>query len=561
MTERLYDLREEPWIPFRRRSGAVEWGAPWLLTDRLHDDPIVTLAAPRPDFNGALHEFLIGLVSVAMQAQDEAEWREWWKLPPTPEQLRERLMELPPAFYLNGDGPRFMQDLQVADFEKEKDLPIEKLLIETGSGQDLFVRPGRFPSFGPEATAMALITLQLYSPEGGRGHLTGMRGGGPLTTLAVPHTGWSSRDKSALWQTLWANAETLLEWDSLSQARSRSKASDIFPWLAPTRKAGPKGANASTPSDAHPAQCFFPMPRRIRVRFATRGICDVTGRSASLRATHFRRRPLGIKYRAWIHPLSPYGSVENDPLPQARHGKADGVGWRDWIGLTMSSPVESLRRPARTISRFHERRRLIPAPTLFSLHAFGFAMESAKARYWVDSLLPCVSADDEERLHLIRDTATRLIGGTQIAASSLRDAVKRALLSNAKSASGERTADQVALWSAMERAFYDLLLQVASKDATVSAIDAGCEEFRAHLERATLECFDNCVNVVQLISTQVRRAVVARYDLGAALRGHGKFGKKLFGELRLPIPENKSSTAKSAGSGKKLRTRTGAKAS
>ena len=80
-----YDLREEKWIPFRRRSGVVECGPPWLLTDRLDDDPIVSIAAPRPDFEGTLLEFLIGLLTVAIYPADEEEWRRLWDAPPSPQ--------------------------------------------------------------------------------------------------------------------------------------------------------------------------------------------------------------------------------------------------------------------------------------------------------------------------------------------------------------------------------------------------------------------------------------------------------------------------------------------
>lgn len=559
MTERLYDLREEPWIPFRRRSGVVEWGAPWLLTDRLHDDPIVALAAPRPDFNGALHEFLIGLVSVAMQARDEEEWQEWWETPPTPEYVRERLRALPPAFHLNGDGPRFMQDLQVADFFDEDDLPIEHLLIESSAGKGVFVKSGRFPAFGAEATAMALITLQTYSPEGGRGHLTGMRGGGPLTTLVIPRFEQSARDDRSLWRTLWANADTLAEWDLRNLGKSGSRGSDIFPWLAPTRKSGPKGANATTPEDAHPAQCYFPMPRRIRVEFDSAGICDVFGRHSRVRALHFRRRPLGVKYRAWMHPLSPYARIESDPAPQARKGKAEGVGWRDWLSLTLSQPSEALRFPARTVTRFQERQRRIGGSKLFALHAFGFDMDSAKARYWADTSLPCIAIDDDHTLRVVRDTAARLVGGSRIVSGLLAGAVEHALFPNPKDAPGDRAPIKAALWAALEHQFYQVMVEIATDDASAIKADAVCAAFREHLEATALAVFDDNIGTVQLLSTHVRRSVAARYDLRLALRGYGKMGKKLFSELRLPIPESKSSS-RATSSGNKARTRTGAKA-
>ena len=93
-----YDLRMESWLPFRRRSKAVEWLPPFAITDRLEDDPIVALAAPRPDFNGALHEFLIGLLSVALAVPDQDAWEALADVPPAPDQLRARLMALPEAF-------------------------------------------------------------------------------------------------------------------------------------------------------------------------------------------------------------------------------------------------------------------------------------------------------------------------------------------------------------------------------------------------------------------------------------------------------------------------------
>ena len=50
-----YDLRHERWIPWRRRSGTVEWGPPWLLTDGIAgDDPIVALVATSPPPSGEL---------------------------------------------------------------------------------------------------------------------------------------------------------------------------------------------------------------------------------------------------------------------------------------------------------------------------------------------------------------------------------------------------------------------------------------------------------------------------------------------------------------------------
>src|SRR5690554_2786523 len=102
-----YDLRFESWIPWRRKSGSIEYGPPATLVDALDGNCVVGLATPRPDFDGALQEFLVGLLTAALLPADDAEWSRMARQPPTPSALREALDQLPSAFNLDGDGPRF----------------------------------------------------------------------------------------------------------------------------------------------------------------------------------------------------------------------------------------------------------------------------------------------------------------------------------------------------------------------------------------------------------------------------------------------------------------------
>lgn len=67
----VFNLINAPWLPVRRRSGAVEHIPPWRVTDRIAEDPFVALAWPRLDFNGAAHEFLIALLSTAAASDDD----------------------------------------------------------------------------------------------------------------------------------------------------------------------------------------------------------------------------------------------------------------------------------------------------------------------------------------------------------------------------------------------------------------------------------------------------------------------------------------------------------
>lgn len=163
-----YDLRKAPWIPFRRLSGSVEWGPPDLLVDSIDRDPVVALATPRPDFDGALTEFLIGLVTVAFRLESERGWPEFWQAPPDRDALRDALRALPAAFDLDGDGPRFLQDFSPADLANAELLPVQKILVNGNEKNHLFMKPDTLRHIGRPAAAMALITVQTYSPAGGQ---------------------------------------------------------------------------------------------------------------------------------------------------------------------------------------------------------------------------------------------------------------------------------------------------------------------------------------------------------------------------------------------------------
>ena len=140
----VFSLINAAWLPVRRRSGAVEHIQPWRVTDGIGEDPFVAFAWPRPDFNGAAHEFLIGLLSTAAAPGDDEEWEDWWQSPPAPEILEERYARIAHAFDLDGPGPRFLQDLD--PLESAEDKEIAALLIDAPGAQtlrhnaDLFVK-------------------------------------------------------------------------------------------------------------------------------------------------------------------------------------------------------------------------------------------------------------------------------------------------------------------------------------------------------------------------------------------------------------------------------------
>jgi CRISPR system Cascade subunit CasA len=180
------NLISDPWIPIQRKSGEEARIAPSEVTSRYSDDPIVALAAPRPDFNGTLIQFLIGLLQTTCAPDSPRTWREWLRDPPTPAELQAKFQPIAYAFELDGDGPRFMQDRKLGPDVVKEPTPVAALLVELPGentiqrNTDHFIKHGGIEKLCSSCTATALFSLQTNAPSGGQGHRTGLRGGDPL---------------------------------------------------------------------------------------------------------------------------------------------------------------------------------------------------------------------------------------------------------------------------------------------------------------------------------------------------------------------------------------------
>src|SRR4030065_2766841 len=103
------NLLDEAWIPVRRKNTAQDWIAPWQIGEL----DSVALDARRPDFNGALIQFLIGLVQTTTPMNSHAEWQQWYDAPPSVETLKRWFAPVESAFVFDGDGARVMQECGV----------------------------------------------------------------------------------------------------------------------------------------------------------------------------------------------------------------------------------------------------------------------------------------------------------------------------------------------------------------------------------------------------------------------------------------------------------------
>jgi CRISPR system Cascade subunit CasA len=541
-----FDLRIHHWLTVRRRSGAVDTIAPFELTDRIAEDPIVALAVPRPDFQGAVLEFLIGLFSVALALREHEDWEELGERPPSPDALRAALLRLPRAFMLDGDGPRFLQDFTAADFTEQVPLPIENLLIDAAGentqklNKDLFVKRDRVPAMGLPAAAMALITLQTYAPSGGQGHRTSMRGGGPLTTLAEPRgdgRGQDASEERPLWELIHANLQLAdgdwvlpAEWSS---PQSQKVAERIWPWLAPTVTSAGKPPRQISPvwPDAHPFQALFGMPRRIRLDFDNEaGTCTLTGQQSALLVRSYRTRNFGVDYGdgLWRHPLSPHYRDKDRWRPV--HPQPDGLGWKDWAGLVARSEDE---RAADCISRYGHR---LSRPQ--AVRAFGYDMDNMKARGWAEALLPVwpqagMASGVAEAL---AEAARQMVEATRLAGNLLVGAVIAARFKS--DVKGDFSPIKASLWAAMEQDFFARLdAAVSSQLAAPQAILAHGGGYLADLRRTSCAIFDAEVDLDGLAFADAQQLVSARRNLVSALNGYGAGGNRLFAALGLPKPD------------------------
>ena len=553
----VLNLIDASWLPVRRRSGAVERIPPWRVNDRIGEDPVIAFDWPRPDFNGAAHELLIGLLSTAAAPKDADEWEDWWQEPPEPEILRERFAQVAHAFDLDGPGPRFLQDLDPLEDAKNKE--IAALLIDAPGAEtlrnnaDLFVKRGGAPVLSRAAAAMALYTLNAYAPSGGSGHLTSLRGGGPMTTLVVAdHEGYGA----VLWGRLWPNVETREQIEGrASDVAVSDDHSLIFPWLVPTRTSNPKaGGRATTPADVHPLQVYWWMPRRIRLAFenAQDRPCGLTGDKDPVVVRGYHTETYGInKSEGFEHPLTPYDRKKAGSPKLPVHPKPGGISYRLWPGLVFESS-DKLSDPAQVVRHWrHEHAHRRDGTRLV---AFGYNMDKMKARAWIESEMPIWHLENTASREQIEQFIGRAVAGARTATRLLTKEIKTALYGQPpkkktnrsyelpKKTNGDYGFVAERFYRETEPAFYAALREAVraieeDPDGENTTLRTR-EGWAPIMAGAALRLFDEYAPMDGLEGRNMERHVEARFCLARALSGRGKQGFSLFDQdLGIASPE------------------------
>ncbi|MBZ9567080.1 type I-E CRISPR-associated protein Cse1/CasA [Modicisalibacter tunisiensis] len=526
------NLLNDPWLPFRTRDGAIDYRPPSAVAD----PEIVDLALPRADFQGAAYQFLIGLLQTALPPQDHGDWLDRFLEPPSVADLEAAFAPFSDAFELDGDGPRFMQDLD--PLEGTDSSSVSGLLIDSPATH--FVKPGTVDALCGKCSALALFNIQANAPSGGRGHRVGLRGGGPLTTLVMP-----DHPEEKLWVRLWMNVTVSQKIIRPGQAwkKPSSDNADLFFWMGPTRVSENKGSEIF-PENTHPLHPFWSMPRRFRLIFEAEGrYCDICGEMESRTVRRIKSKNYGANYDGpWLHPLTPYRrdpKKPNEP-PLSIKGQPDGLGYQHWSNLVLHDADGSGALPALVVQDYvsekvrivdEERRfgeEIAALPKHVRLWVFGYDLEKMKPRGWYNVEMPLVAVPPAQQERL-RAWVQQLTDLARQVAWRVRTQVKNAWFDRPSEAKGDMSHIDLAFYDATQGAFFHALrnfqeILSAADDASDLPSEVA-ERWYLTLKREGMALFEEQALSGALEAADLKRATAARRQLQGFLAGRSKDSK------------------------------------
>jgi len=539
-TEFAMNLLTDPWLPIRFRDGHVKT----CSIVSIIDETAIEIVLPRADFKGAAYQLLIGVLQTCMAPSDRRAWKHFFHSPPNQDQFQSALDNIAHAFNTTGSGPKFMQDFEELDVKNPT--PIAALLIDSPgengikNNTDFFVKRNRVNAMSWNMANLALFTLQINAPAGGQGIRTGLRGGGPLTTLVMPVT-----DDASLWKRLWLNVINRREWRYYDPD---FHSSGVFPWLGPTKVSDKKSAEIYQ-SDVHDLHMYWAMPRRIRMepREEVR-LCDISGASSTLVIHEYRTKNQGNNYSGtWSHPLTPYKWDPKKPTEDhlSLKGQPGGINYKLWDILTLTHSDDSIGQSAATVvghfgticDEFGDHE----VPRLWT---FGYDMDNMKPRGWYSIELPLFNLsgiDQTELLHSIKELQ-------KLAADILfytRSQLKAAWFESPANAKGDMTFIDTVYWQKTESCFFtavDQLIQQVSSASSYNLDPEQSQVFLRALQVTALGLFDEQAFADLGDQRSMKKKVLARKALNKSV-----YASKTVRDFRLAMQIVSASESQATG--------------
>jgi len=513
-------LRDE-WLPVIKQDGSRDTISIKQITQAYEENPIVELDAPRPDFRNGLYQLLIGIFQVAVAPEDEDEWDFLFYEPYNEESIEHKLIQYEDSFEIDSDGPSFMQDYDLLEDQEVENL--RNLFVDLPSNEHFNKRIPQ--EIDAHWGAVLLYSLQTFGPAGGRGQRTGIRGGGPVTTIVIP--GDLHERSTSLWEKIWSNIFPTESVDSFTGNPKKKEKSDIFPWMKPTVVSDKTGKYVY-PQECNPLVMYFAMPRRIRLLFEYRaGICGITGKKTNAVVTGYRTYHSGNAYQGhWRHPLNAY-RYQNDRQapPISIKGSPAGFSYRDWMLLSFDYEGKDSITPSNVqhAQNSDYRKEIIKERGSLTWNA-GYDLTNMKARSWYEALMPVYPLDSHQAT-FVKSFVENAIAAAQDCISSLRRGIKTAWYKQeAKDVNGDFSFLDRDFYSKTERDFYrtlDTLVKRVGDDDTRSECAKVWEKI---IKQKTLEIFDAWALSEQEDGLDMKRVISGRGEL---FRGFSRASKKL----------------------------------
>lgn len=523
------NLLFDPWIPVRWHNGEQHT----ICFNQLTDPNIADFAFPRADFQGAAYQFAIGVLQTLFAPQNEEQWLLNYQQAPDLQLLTSALEKGRHAFELISDSAkaaRFMQDFD--PLEQAEAGSIAGLLIEAPGGNtvkqntDHFIKRGLCNHVSLPMAAIALFTLQINAPAGGQGHRTGLRGGGPLTTLVLPHDAGAP-----LWKKLWLN---VLSREKFPCDEPDLHSSAVFPWLGPTKESKQKGTEVFA-KDVHPLHMYWAMPRRIRLEVQQgSAICDLDGTECHQFVSSYRTQNYGYNYSgSWWHPLTHYRTNPKKPDEDnlSTKGQPGGVSYKYWQALTLLDDDEG-SIPAKVVTAYSTGRDTLlggRSGEYQRLWAFGYDMDNMKARGWYSTELPLFNLNTRQREKLLKHVKSVQLLASE-AVWQCRTQIKSAWFSHPGDVKGDTSFIDLQFWQRTEQAFYHTIAAMLADDNCSEPLtpEAALSWLLA-LKRTAIDLFDELVlsgndshkHMARFI--QSRRAMTGWFANGKAVKSYKQF--------------------------------------
>ncbi|MGA3699798.1 type I-E CRISPR-associated protein Cse1/CasA [Enterobacteriaceae bacterium TYF_5] len=514
------NIINQPWLPFHFRNGEIKT----LPISAISHPDIVDFALNRADFQGAAYQFAIGLLQTVFAPKNEDEWEEYFESPPSDEKLKSAFSKVAHAFNVTGNAPLFMQDFSTLEEQKEA-APISFLLIDAPAengidkNTDHFVKRGIADVMSLEMAVLALFTLQINAPGGGPGYYTGLRGGGPLTTLLFP-----DNTDSTLWQKLWLNVINREFWEYDDPNFTDNS---VFPWLKPTVLGNEKEKKVFS-IDVHPLYMYWAMPRRIRLLPENKPeICQISGKYTELTVRHYLRKQYGLNYQeGWLHPLTPYywDIKKPETFPNSLKGKQGGIHYNLWDRLLLSSD-EHGQKSATVVSHYLKLYQLLEFTRKPRLLIFGYDMDNMKPRGWYAIQMPIFHVRDKYHNQIVNEI--KIIQTlTMDCLKSVKEQIKKAWFNSPKNMKGDISFIDLTFWQKSESVFFEVVQNIVDQTQKEDFLTPNqAKKWLNTIRKISLSIFDEYALSALGTPKSVSGCIKARNELIKNLYGNKKIKK------------------------------------